>query len=144
MSKIIGMVLLLLVAYAVVKGSEMFKTRNDLDEAVIQQLDFVADDNQPAIRQKLADEAAKLGVELSPNNVYLAFVDTDERSVAQGYLAKIATFVNKRVTIHLTYTTRLLWVIPMRQEIEETKIRQIQAQEHQSSEMKQILEGPSR
>jgi hypothetical protein len=86
------------------------------------------------------DEARKLGIELSPSDIQIKYEDTDVRSVAQQYTARIATFVNKRAEIKLSYNAYLA-VIPLREEIEDFKIRQIQARERERPELQQLLEA---
>ena len=123
--------------------SKIIQTKDELDKRIAEQLNVVDDANQTEIRMKLVDEAGKLGVELSPNNIYITYKDTDVRSVAQNLTAGIITFINKRATIRVSYTARLIG-IPLHEEIEESAVRQIQAQSRQSSDLNQILEGPSR
>jgi hypothetical protein len=137
------LIVLAIVGYVVMQWSKIIETKDQLNKRIVEQLDIVDDTNQPEIRKKLVDDAGKLGVELSPNNIYIAYKDTDVRSVAQQFTANIATFINKRTTIHVSYTARLIG-IPLHEEIEESAVRQIQAQQRQSSDLNQILEGPSR
>jgi hypothetical protein len=137
---IVVVIVVALIGYVVSQWARIYKARTDLDQVVAEQLNFVDENSQPAVKQKLVEEARKLGIELSPDDIRIAYVDTNERTVAENFTAKIATFVNKRVTIQLGYTARLV-VIPLHEQIEESRIRQIQAQQRERPEMQQFLDA---
>jgi hypothetical protein len=140
MKKLIGwLVVIGLVWYAASQWADIYKAKTDLAKVVDQQLNLVDDNSQPAVKQKLV--AHKLGIELSPADIQIKYEDTDVRSVAQNYTARIATFVNKRAEIKLSYNAYLVGMIPLRQEIEDFRIRQIQARERERPELQQLLDA---
>ena len=141
MKKLIGWAIVIgLFWYTGSRWADIYKAKTDLAKVVNQQLDFINETSQPVVKQKLVDEARKLGIGLSPSNIQIKYEDTDVRSVAQQYTARIATFVNKRAEIKLSYNAYLA-VIPLREEIEDFKIRQIQARERERPELQQLLEA---
>jgi hypothetical protein len=141
MKKLIGWAIVIgLFWYTGSRWADIYKAKTDLAKVVNQQLDFINETSQPVVKQKLVDEARKLGIELSPSDIQIKYEDTDVRSVAQQYTARIATFVNKRAEIKLSYNAYLA-VIPLREEIEDFKIRQIQARERERPELQQLLEA---
>ena len=141
MKKLIGWVIVIgLIGYAVSRWADIYQAKTDLAKVVDQQLNSVDENSQPAVKQKLVDEARRLGIELSPADIQIKYEDTDVRSVAQNFVARIATFVNKRAEIKLSYNAYLVWIIPLRQEIEDFRVRQIQAQARERPEMQQLLE----
>ena len=97
------------------------------------------ENSQPAVKQKLVDEARKVGIDLDPANIHISYEDTDQQTMAEHFTAKIATFVNKRATIRLSYTARLAG-IPFHQEIANSHIRRIQARERVTPENQQLLD----
>ena len=137
---LIAVVVIGLIWYTGSQLADIYKAKTDLAKVVDQQLDFVNESSQAAVKQKLVDEARKLGVDLSPADIHIKYEDTDVRSVAQNFTARIATFVNKRAEIKLSYNAYLA-VIPLRQEIEDSKIEHIQARERERPEMQQLLDA---
>lgn len=133
-------VVIVLIGYVVTQWSRIYRTKSDLTAQAERQLDFVDDKSQDMVKKKLVDEARKLGVTLAPADIRVAYENTDVRSLAQRYTAKIATFVNKRAAIEISYKARLVG-FPLEEKIEVSKIRQIQAQERQNPQNKQILDG---
>jgi hypothetical protein len=81
-----------------------------------------------------------VGIDLVPDNIQISYEDTDQQTMAEHFTAKIATFVNKRATIHLSYDARLAG-ISIRQRIQDSRIRQIQVQQRENPQRKQILDG---
>ena len=138
---LIAVVVIGLIGYTVSRWADIDKAKTDLAKVVDQQLNSVDDNSQPAVKQKLVDEAGKLGIELSPADIQIKYEDTDVRSVAQKFTARIATFVNKRAEIKLSYNAYLVGMIPLRQEIEDSRIRQIQARERERPETQQLLDA---
>jgi hypothetical protein len=138
---LIVVVVIGLIGYVGSRWADIYKTKTELAKVVEQQLSVVDDKSQPAVKHKLVDEASKLGIELSSADIQITFEDTDVRSVAQNLTARILTFVNKRAEIKLSYNAYLLGIIRLREEIEDFKIRQIQAQEREKPEMRQILDA---
>jgi hypothetical protein len=141
MKKLITVVVVvLLIGYVTVQWASVYKARSDLAQVVTQQLNFVDENSQAAVKQRLVDEARKLGIDLAPDDIHITYEDTDIRSMAQRYTSKIAIFINKRATIQLSYNARLVG-ISLHQKISDSKLKQIQAQERQSEQTKQILDG---
>jgi len=137
---IIVAAIIVVVGYVTTQWANNFNAKNALAARVTEQLNFVDENSQPAVKQKLVDEARKVGIELDPANIQIAYEDTDQQTMAQHFTAKVATFVNKRVTIRLSYTARLAG-IPLHQEITDSHIRQIQPRERERPEMQQLLEA---
>ena len=137
---IIVVAVLVLIGYAVSQWVNNFKAKSDLAARVTEQLNFVDENSQPAVKQKLVDEAHKVGIALVPDNIQISYEDTDQQTMAEHFTAKVATFVNKRVTIRLSYTARLAG-IPLHQEIMDSHIRQIQVRERERPELQQLLEA---
>ncbi|MGD0016527.1 MAG: hypothetical protein ABSC38_03295 [Verrucomicrobiia bacterium] len=137
---IIIVVVIALIGYIASKGGDIYNAKGVLDKVAEQQLGFVDENSQPAVKQKLVDEARQLGIDLAPSDIHITYEDTDIRSIEQKFTAKIADFINKRVTIQLSYTAHLVG-IPLRQEIAHSRIRQIQARQKERPEMKEILDG---
>jgi hypothetical protein len=129
-----------LIGYIASQWADIYSVKSSLEKVVEEQLYLVNENSQPAVKQKLVVEARKLGIDLVPDDIHIRYEDTDIRSIAQKLTSKIAEFVNKRVTIQLSYNARLV-AIPLRLQIEHSRIRQIQVQQKEKSEMKQILDG---
>ena len=135
---LIIVVVIALIGYIASKGGDIYNAKGALDKVAEEQLNIVDENSQPAVKQKLVDEARNLGIDLAPGDIHITYEDTDVRSIEQKFTAKIAEFVNKRVAIQLSYTAHLVG-IPLRQEIAHSRIRQIQAREKERPEMNQIL-----
>ena len=140
MKKVVTLAFVALIGYAVWQWVNILEARGSLAKVVNQQLDFVNETSQATVKQKLVDEAHKLGIELSSADIQIKYEDTDVRSVAQNFTARIAAFVNKRAEIKLSYNAYLAVIIPLRQEIEDFRIRQIQARERERPEIQQLLD----
>jgi hypothetical protein len=137
---LILVVVIALIGYIASKGADIYNARGALDKVAEEQLNFVDENSQPAVKQKLVDEARKLGIDLAPGDIHTTYEDTDVRSIEQKFTAKIETFINKRATIQLSYTAHLVG-IPLRQEIAHSRIRQIEVRQKERPEMKEILDG---
>jgi hypothetical protein len=133
-------VVVALIGYVAVQWANVYRERSDLAQVVAQQLSFVDENSQAAVKQRLVDEARKLGIDLAPDDIHISYEDTDIHSMAQRYTSRIATFINKRAVIQLSYNARLVG-ISLHQEISDSKLKQVQAQERQSEQKKQILDG---
>ncbi len=129
-----------LIGYTASQLADIFNAKTNFAKVVDQQLNSVDENSQPAVKQNLVNEARKLGIELSLADIQIKYEDTDVHSVAQNLTARIATFVNKRAEIKLSYNAYLMR-IPIRQEIEDSRIRQIQARERERPEMQQLLDA---
>ena len=129
-----------LIGYTASQLADIFNAKTNFAKVVDQQLNSVDENSQPAVKQNLVNEARKLGIELSLADIQIKYENTDVHSVAQNLTARIATFVNKRAEIKLSYNAHLMG-IPLRQEIEDSRIRQIQARERERPEMQQLLDA---
>ena len=109
-------VVVALIGYVTVQWANVYKARSDLAQVVTQQLNFVDENSQAAVKQRLVDEARKLGIDLAPDDIHITYEDTDIHSMAQRFTSKIATFINKRAVIQLSYNARLVG-ISLHQEI---------------------------
>jgi preprotein translocase subunit SecF len=128
MKSVIIVIVLLVIGYGFVQGVNLYKAKADFTGRVENELNFV--DNSPidTVKQDLVQEAQKYGIQLAPQNIRVAFEDTEQRTVAQKLVAnKLGTqYINKRITIRINYTARLLG-IPFDQDITSSKIKQVEA-----------------
>ena len=128
MKGVIILVVVLAIGYGFIQATKIFKVKSDFAERVQHELNFV--DNSPVstVKQDLVQEAQKFGIQLDPGNIQVSMDDTEQRSVAQKLVGnKLGTqFTNKRITIKLNYTARLLG-IPWGQEITSSTIKQVEA-----------------
>ena len=143
MKSLIVVLIVVLVGYGFVQGLHALKARNDFEERVNHQLDFVSDATTDSVKQDLIADAKKLGIDLAPTDITITYEDTEQRTLAQGFVGVRldVQFVNKRVEIYINFVQRILG-IPFHENIIQSKIRQIQAPRREPSpEMKQLLES---
>jgi len=143
MKGMIALVVVLLIGYAGFTGMKQFKTNGDFAERVNHELNFVDENSMDSAKQDLVNEAKKLGIDLKPEDIYIKYEDTQQRTEAQHLVGNKldVTFVNKLVTITVDYVQPLLG-IPFHKEITQSHIRQIQApRKEPSPEMKQLLDA---
>ncbi len=144
---IIAIVALIFVGYVGSRAGNIYKQRGDLEGQVAHYLDFVDEKSFDLTKQKLVEEAGKIGVALTADNIHVGYEDTPERTMAQGIVGgKLGTFfVNKRATISVVYDAHLLG-IPLHQEIHNSKIKQIQVHQPRATDplMNQLLQGEQR
>jgi hypothetical protein len=84
-----------------------------------------------------------MGIELTTNDVRVAYGDSNRQTVAQKYVAKPlhAQFANKEAVIEVRYTARVLG-ISMKQEIKRSRLRQQQVtRPDPNAELNQVLDG---
>jgi hypothetical protein len=128
MKAAIIVILLLVLGYGFVQGLKVYKMKGDFGARVERELNFVDNNSMDAAKQDLVQEAQKFGIELTPDNIRIAYEDTEQRSVAQQLVGnKLGTqFTNKRITINVHYTARILG-LPFGQDITSSKIKQAEA-----------------
>lgn len=125
---IILIVAVVVIGYLGVKFGTMVKSKNDLSERVEYRLDFVDETSIATVKQDLAHDAQRFGIELVPDNIDITYTDTERRTLPQKMLeGRVAQFVNKQIAIKVRYAVRILGV-PFHEEISGHKIKQIQAQ----------------
>jgi hypothetical protein len=122
---LIVLIVLVLVAFTAVKIGGMVAARSNFSDRVAYRLDFVDKPDDPAVKQDLIADAAKVGIELKPENIVVIYEDSEQRTVPQQFLGKIAEFTNKRVAINAHYVVRILGV-PFEQDITQSKIKIVQ------------------
>ena len=143
MKSLIVVLIVVLVGYGFVQGLHALKARNDFEERVNHQLDFVSDTTMDSVKQDLVADAKKLGIDLAPTDITITYEDTEQRTLAQGIVgARLdVKFFNKRVEIDVNYVQHILG-IPFHENVIQSKIRQVQAPRREPSpEMKQLLES---
>jgi hypothetical protein len=143
MKVMIALVVVFLIGYAGLTAMKQFKTNGDFAERVDHELNFVDENSMNSVKQDLVNDATKMGIDLKPENIYIKYEDTEQRTEAQHLVGNRldVTFVNKLVTITVDYTQPLLG-IPFHKEITQSHIRQIQApRKEPSPEMKQLLDS---
>jgi len=128
MRAVIILILVAVVGLGFVQTVNVFKAKSDLATRLERQLEFVDNNSMDSVKQTLVQEAQKLGITLSPANITITFEDTDRLTVAQKLVGKKvgARFTNKRATISLGYTSRILG-LPFNQTITNSHIRQVEA-----------------
>ena len=143
MKAFIIILVIVLIGYGGVKGMEMFKTKGDFTALVEKQLNFVSDTSMDSVKQDVIADAKKLGIDIAPDDVEIAYEDTEQHTVAQNLVGKKVgvQFVNKRVTIRVNYVQRILG-IPFHENVTESHIRQVEAPRKEvSPEMQQLLDA---
>jgi ABC-type molybdate transport system ATPase subunit len=143
MKGIIIAVILLAIGYGFVQWVEIFKANADFAEKVDGQLNFVSENSMDSVKQSVIADAKSLGIDITTNDIQIAYEDTEQQSVAQNLVSKKVgvDFVNKRVSITVDYVQHILG-IPSHQSVTQTRIRQVQAPRKQSSpEMQQLLDA---
>ena len=143
MKAFIIILVIVLIGYGGVKGMEMFKTKGDFATRVEKQLNFVSETSMDSVKQDLIADAKKLGIDIAPGDIEIAYEDTEQHTVAQNLVGRKVgvQFVNKRVTIRVDYVQRILG-IPFHENITQSHIRQVEAPRKQiSPEMQQLLDA---
>jgi hypothetical protein len=138
---IVGLIVVL-IAYGGVKGMEMLKTKGDFAGRVNHQLEFVSEATMDSVKQDLIADAKKLGIDITPEDIHIAYEDTEQHTVAQNFVGRIGvSFVNKRVTITVNFVQRILG-IPFHEDVTQSGIRQVEAPRKTTSpEMQQLLDA---
>jgi hypothetical protein len=143
MKGFIIVVLVVVIGYGVVQWMEVFKANSDFGERVDHQLNFVGENSMDTVKQSVIADAKGLGIDVTTNDIQIAYEDTEQATVAQNLVSKKigVDFVNKRVSITVDYVQHILG-IPCHEKVTEARIRQVQAPRKQSSpEMQQLLDA---
>jgi hypothetical protein len=125
---IAAIVVALVVIYVGAQALTAYRTKGELAQTVRKFLDFVDEKSIPTVKRDLARDAEKIGIKLSPDNIYITYEDTDIQSAAQRLVGgKLgAQFQNKRVVITVRYTAHIA-MLPVPLEVSEFKITQVAA-----------------
>ncbi|HUI08607.1 MAG TPA: hypothetical protein VL486_16525 [Verrucomicrobiae bacterium] len=144
MKTVIVLLLVVVIGLGFVQWVKAFKARSDMAGRVEQQLDMVDSNSIDSVKQTLVQEARKLGITLRPDNVHITYEDTEQRTLAQEIVGKKlgAQFVNKRATITVHYTARILG-FPIAEDITNSHIRQVEAPRMPVPRQEQELLGPT-
>ena len=138
---VILLIVIVLVGYVGTKMGGMYIVKSDLALRLEERLDQVEQPASVPVKKDLIADADKLGIYLDPAKINIVYEDTEQHSLPQRYVERIAQFTNKQVAIEVQYTVRILG-IPFHHEITRSKIKQIQVRRaEQSPEMKKLLEG---
>jgi hypothetical protein len=143
MKAFIIVLIIAVIGYGGVKAMEMFKTKGDFADRVDRQLNFVSETSMDSVKQDVIADAKKLGIDIEPGDIQIAYEDTEQHTVAQNIVGRKlgAQFVNKRVTISVNYVQHILG-IPFHENVTQSHIRQVEApRKEPSSEMQQLLEA---
>ena len=128
MKGVILVILVVVAGYGFVQSVKVYKAKLDFAARVEHQLDLVDNNSMDSVKQTLMQEAQNLGIALTPGDIRIAYEDTEQRTVAQQLVGKkLGTqFVNKRATISVHYTARILG-FPVAEDIANSHIRQVEA-----------------
>jgi hypothetical protein len=143
MKGLIIAVVVVAIGYGVVQWMEVFKANSDFAEKVDGQINFVDEHSMDTVKQSVVAAAKALGIEITTNDVRIAYEDTEQATVAQNLVSKKigVDYMNKRVSITVDYIQHILG-IPCHENVTQTRIRQVQAPRKQSSpEMQQLLDA---
>ena len=143
MKGLIIVVIVVVIGYGLVQWMEEFKASGDFVGRVENQLNFVDENSIDRVKQDVVTDAKALGIDITTNDVYVTYEDTEQRTVAQNLVGKKigVDFVNKRVTITVNYVQRILG-ISRHESVTQTHIRSVQAPRKQiSPEMQQLLDA---
>ncbi len=143
MKGLVIVVVVVVLGYGLVQWMEVFKANTDFAARVDRQVAFVDENSMDRVKQDVVADAKALGIDITTNDVHIAYEDTEQQSVAENLVSKKigVDFTNKRVTITVDYIQHILG-IPSHQTITQTRIRQVQAPRKQvSPEMQQLLDA---
>jgi hypothetical protein len=143
MKGVIIAVVVVVIGYGMVQWMEIFKANSDFGDKVERQLNFVDENSMDTVRQSVVADAKALGIDITTNNVHIAYEDTEQQTVAQNLVNKKigVDFVNKRVSITVDYVAHILGV-PRHENVAESRIRQVQApRKRVGPEMEQLLDA---
>jgi len=141
MKGVITAVVVVAIGYGLVQWMEIFKANSDFSDKVDHQLNFVNENSMDTVKQSVIADAKALGIDVKPNDVRIGYEDTEQQTVAQGFVGKKigVDFVNKRVTITVDYVAHILG-IPCHENVTQSGIRQVQApRKRESPELEQLL-----
>jgi hypothetical protein len=143
MKGLVIVVVVVVLGYGMVQWMGIFKANTDFAARVDRQVAFVDENSMDRVKQDVVADAKSLGIDLTTNDVHIAYEDTEQQSVAENLVSKKigVDFTNKRVTITVDYIQHILG-IPSHQTVTQTRIRQVQAPRKQvSPEMQQLLDA---
>jgi hypothetical protein len=143
MKAVIIVIVLLVIGYGFVQGLNVYKAKGDFAGRVERELNFVDGNSMDAAKQELVQEAQKFGIALVPENIRITYEDTEQHTVAQQLVGKRlgAQFTNKRITINVRYTARILG-IPVGEDITASTIKQVEAPRMPTTpEQRQLLDA---
>lgn len=144
MNKLIGLVIVVLIAAAGVQFAGHTTKVSALGTAVHGFLDAVALDDPESLIPDIVEAAAKEGLEVNPRAVTVTAEPTEKQEGLTGMLARkgIAESQQVRVTIELEHSDTILGVFPLKGHIRETDIRTVQVRSRRvGEEMYQQLEA---
>jgi hypothetical protein len=134
-------VVVVVIGYGLVQWMEIFKANSDFGEKVDHQLNFVDENSMDTVKQSVIADAKALGIDVTTNDIHIAYEDTEQQTVAQNFVGKKigVDFVNKRVSITVDYVAHILG-IPCHESVTQSVIRQVQGpRKRESPEMEQLL-----
>lgn len=128
MKAVIIVIVLVVLGYGFVQGLNVYKAKSDFAGRVGRELDFVDGNSMDSAKQDLVQEAQKFGIQLVPDDIHITYEDSSQRTVAQQLVGNKlgAQFTNKRITINVHYTARILG-IPVGEDITGSTIKQVEA-----------------
>ena len=141
MKGVIIVVVVVVIGYGLVQWMEIFKANSDFGEKVDHQINFVNENSMDTVKQSVIADAKALGIDVTTNDVHIAYEDTEQQTVAQNLVGRKVgvDFVNKRVTITVNYVAHILG-IPCHETVTQAGIRQVQApRKRETPEMEQLL-----
>ena len=136
-------VVVVVIGYGVVQWMEVFKANSDFGERVDRQINFVNENSMDTVKQSVIADAKTLGIDVTTNDIHIAYEDTEQQTVAQSLVSKKigVDFVNKLVTIKVDYVQHILG-IPCRENVTQARIVSVQGPRKRSSpEMQQLLDA---
>ena len=143
MKGLIIAVVVVAIGYGLVQWMEIFKANSDFADKLDHQLNFVNETSMNTVKQSVIADAKALGIDVTPNDIHIAYEDTEQQTVAQNLVGrKIGVdFVNKRVSITVDYVAHILG-IPCHENVTQSGIRQVQAPRKRASpELEQLLDA---
>ena len=143
MKGFIIVVLVVVIGYGFVQWVQVFKANNDFAEKVDHQVNFVDENSMDTVKQSVISDAKGFGIDVTTNDIRIAYEDTEQQTVAQNLVNKKigVDFINKLVTIKVDYVQHILGV-PCHESITQARVRSIQAPRKRSSpEMQQLLDA---
>ncbi len=138
MKTVIVLVLVLVVGYTGVEISSIYRNRSAIGERMLHYLDLVDDSSKDQVKNDLVRDAAELGVTLDPTRIRIIYQDTEQAAGPQKLVARLATFENKQVAIHVSYPASVLG-FKWRQEITRNKIKQVRVRQKVRPEYEELL-----
>ncbi|MGO9610750.1 MAG: hypothetical protein ACLPT4_14035 [Verrucomicrobiia bacterium] len=136
-------VVVVVIGYGAVQWMEVFKANSDFSERVDRQINFVNENSMDTVKQSVIADAKALGIDVTTNDIHIAYEDTEQQTVAQNLVSKKigVDFVNKLVTIKVDYVQHILG-IPCHETVTQARVVSVQGPRKRSSpEMQQLLDA---